>query len=649
MLETFGQVYNYPTCYSQKEKNLIISSITRNTYSAIIEFEYTRSESTGIYIYLSPPNSSGAYFIKANDKKYSLVSTNGIGNKDGITAAYSYKTIKFSATFEPIPETLKEFDLIEGNSGSWNFYGIKLKSNASSIPKNNSSYSQSYDNCDEIKYIAGRNYSSKPSLSYRLSGSNKIFVPVPNQVTFAWSGFIAYLKDLGLEVITVQQNFQKQSVNLGTVIGIYTIYEGTDFFKGTNVNDLGAVLNLLEATSTYAGSKRTAKITFVDFYNSYSWDYEIEIPTSFDKYKNALKNNICSYVSKNSSAKVILPQRKTCWNEQKIKQDFQINGIDQIEGIYENSVSSNSNEAKYKVAVKRISGKHYLIYLSGANNTEEWQEGEVKATLETTATPNFYKAKWIMANKSENNDFYVSFELGLMNVVDPDKSKSLYLKMYPTANDNVTSFSNIPASGTGFAITSNGLIVTNNHVIEGAKTIKVRGINGDFSRAYSAKLVTTDKNNDLAIIKIDDYSFTSLGTIPYIIKSSGSNVGENIFVLGYPLRATMGVEIKLTNGIISSKTGFQGDVTSYQISAPVQPGNSGGPLFDSQGNLIGIINAKHIGAENASYALKVSYLSNLIDLLEYPPTLQKVSTLGGKQLTQQVSLIKKFVYIIELN
>lgn len=153
----------------------------------------------------------------------------------------------------------------------------------------------------------------------------------------------------------------------------------------------------------------------------------------------------------------------------------------------------------------------------------------------------------------------------------------------------------------------------------------------------------------MAIIKIDDYSFTSLGTIPYIIKSSGSNVGENIFVLGYPLRATMGDEIKLTNGIISSKTGFQGDVTSYQISAPVQPGNSGGPLFDSQGNLIGIINAKHIGAENASYALKVSYLSNLIDLLEYPPTLQKVSTLGGKQLTQQVSLIKKFVYIIELN
>jgi S1-C subfamily serine protease len=110
----------------------------------------------------------------------------------------------------------------------------------------------------------------------------------------------------------------------------------------------------------------------------------------------------------------------------------------------------------------------------------------------------------------------------------------------------------------------------------------------------------------------------------------------------------MGDEVKLTNGIVSSKTGFQGDVTSYQISAPVQPGNSGGPLFNNKGQLIGIINAKHIGAENASYAVKSSYLTNLIDLMDYPPTLQKVSTVNGKTLTEQVQIIKKYVFIIEV-
>ena len=97
------------------------------------------------------------------------------------------------------------------------------------------------------------------------------------------------------------------------------------------------------------------------------------------------------------------------------------------------------------------------------------------------------------------------------------------------------------------------------------------------------------------------------------------------------MRATMGDEVKLTNGIISSKSGFQGDVTSYQITAPVQQGNSGGPLFDSKGNIIGIINAKHAGAENASYAIKASYLMNLIDLMPTPPKLQTISTVADRK------------------
>ncbi len=111
----------------------------------------------------------------------------------------------------------------------------------------------------------------------------------------------------------------------------------------------------------------------------------------------------------------------------------------------------------------------------------------------------------------------------------------------------------------------------------------------------------------------------------------------------------MGDEIKLTNGIISSKSGFQGDVTSYQISAPIQPGNSGGPLFDSNGNVVGIVNAKLTGAENASYAIKSSYLMNLIDLMPTPLVLQTKSSVAGKSMSEQVKTLKKFTYIIEIN
>lgn len=218
------------------------------------------------------------------------------------------------------------------------------------------------------------------------------------------------------------------------------------------------------------------------------------------------------------------------------------------------------------------------------------------------------------------------------------------LKIFPTENSIINKSK---SSGTGFSISSNGIIVTNYHVIDGANTIKVRGINSNFNNTYKAKVLVSDKNNDLALIQIDDYNFKSLGVIPYTIKTSLSGVGENIFVLGYPLRATMGEEIKLTNGIISSKSGFQGEINSYQISAPIQPGNSGGPLFDSQGNIVGIINAKLVGAENASYAIKSGYLTNLIDLLPTSPKLQTINLLKGKTLTQQVGQVKNFVYIIE--
>lgn len=343
--------------------------------------------------------------------------------------------------------------------------------------------------------------------------------------------------------------------------------------------------------------------------------------------------------------------QSTSWNEYKLKEHYKTNGADEIEGIYE-LVGGDYSAAKYKVGLlKQSSANYQLIFLSSDyfENSYLWKQGDIKAILNLTASAYLFKANWYQSNKSINSGVYVSFEKGTMNVLTDDGRKDLFLKLFPTAIDNISQSSNQSklASGTGFGISSNGIIVTNYHVIDGAKIIKVRGVNSDFNKTYKAKVLVSDKNNDLALIQIDDYGFASLGAIPYTIKTGLAGVGENIFVLGYPLRATMGDEIKLTNGIISSKTGFQGDITSYQISAPVQPGNSGGPLFDSQGNLIGIINAKHTGAENASYAVKTNYLTNLIDLLSSPPKLQTINSLIGKTLTQQVEMAKKFVFIIE--
>lgn len=205
----------------------------------------------------------------------------------------------------------------------------------------------------------------------------------------------------------------------------------------------------------------------------------------------------------------------------------------------------------------------------------------------------------------------------------------------------------ISGSGSGFAISTNGLVVTSYHVVENANKIQIRGINGDFDKVFKAKVLSFDKNNDLAVLKIEDAKFIRISEIPYTLTDRIADVGDDVFVLGYPLRAIMGDEIKLTNGLISSKSGFQGDVTSYQISATVQAGNSGCPLFDKDGNIIGVVNAR-LPVENASYAIKTPYLKTLLSSLDNQPILPANNLLSGKPLSEQVKEIKKFVYIVEI-
>lgn len=201
-------------------------------------------------------------------------------------------------------------------------------------------------------------------------------------------------------------------------------------------------------------------------------------------------------------------------------------------------------------------------------------------------------------------------------------------------------------SGTCFAI-DKSYCVTNFHVVDGANDLKISGVNGDFSTEYKATLIASDKNNDIALVQINDNKFKGFGSIPYKILTTTSEVGEEVFVLGYPLTATMGDEIKLTTGIISSKTGFQGDVALYQISAPIQSGNSGGPLFDKQGNVIGIVSAKHIGTENVGYAIKTTYLKILTESVNQTVNLPMGNQVVSMNLINKVKTVKNFVFLLK--
>ena len=334
------------------------------------------------------------------------------------------------------------------------------------------------------------------------------------------------------------------------------------------------------------------------------------------------------------------PCEHTGLNEYSIKQKADAEN-DGIVGVYE-----GYGDLKYKLGVVKSGSTYKIVYLGGANKNW-WHIGDVKAILRESATPGVFKADWYMLNKSVNKDCYIFFDGGSMKtIINGDEDG--YLKMYPTSSGSNSFGNNNPSkwSGSGFAL-KDGYLVTNYHVIEGANTITIKGVKGDFSIAYKATVVASDKYNDLALLKINDSRFYGFGQIPYSVKMTTVEVGNEIFVLGYPLTATMGDEIKYTTGVISSKTGFQGDVSLYQISAPIQPGNSGGPLFDSKGCLIGIVNAKHVGAENVGYAIKSSYLRNLIESYISTDILPGYNTISTLTRPEQISAIKKYVFLIE--
>lgn len=206
-------------------------------------------------------------------------------------------------------------------------------------------------------------------------------------------------------------------------------------------------------------------------------------------------------------------------------------------------------------------------------------------------------------------------------------------------------------NGSGLIISKSGYIVTNHHVIEDADDIEVEFIVDGEVQKFNAEIVQSDKVNDLAIIKIFDMNFDGLDNLPYNFKTRSSDVGTKVYAYGYPMALSlMGKEIKVTDGIISSKSGFGGDITSYQISAPIQSGNSGGPLFDSKGNFIGINSAglsKDV-ADNVGYTIKSSYVLNLIDVLPKSIDLPSSTKLQSLPLTEQIKEISKYVVLVKV-
>lgn len=159
------------------------------------------------------------------------------------------------------------------------------------------------------------------------------------------------------------------------------------------------------------------------------------------------------------------------------------------------------------------------------------------------------------------------------------------------------------AQGTGFLLTNNGYIVTNAHVLSGGRYANAYTYDGN---RYSADLIGYDSKIDLALLKIDgDFTKLTLGN------SDNVKIGEKVIAIGNPL----GLSFTATEGIISARdrTGSNNLPYYFQTDVSLNPGNSGGPLIDTAGEVIGINNFKISGAENIGFALESKYIKQTIN------------------------------------
>ncbi len=196
--------------------------------------------------------------------------------------------------------------------------------------------------------------------------------------------------------------------------------------------------------------------------------------------------------------------------------------------------------------------------------------------------------------------------------------------------------------GTGFAIGPKGYLVTCHHVVRNAERIVVH-IKGGY---LEASIVALDPSNDLAILKVEQWPGGWLGLAP----SSEITYGSGVLAAGFPDPGVLGINPKISTGIVNALSGVRDDPRHIQISAPVQPGNSGGPLVSSSGRVVGVVAAglnsidrmAHGGylPQTVNYAVKTDLLLPLLKSASVPlPKFGSRTSDSPKQIERTIGAI----------
>ncbi len=201
---------------------------------------------------------------------------------------------------------------------------------------------------------------------------------------------------------------------------------------------------------------------------------------------------------------------------------------------------------------------------------------------------------------------------------------------------------------TGFLIdVSNNFIVTNAHVVNEARHEVI--VENNKGEQFTAEAIYTNPEADLAILKVKDNTFKKLAPIPYSIRKSNAELGEQVFMLGFPKQ-----EIVYGEGYISAKNGYQMDTTYFQLSTSANEGNSGSPVINKNGELLGIITSMETNAEGVVFAIKSSNIYKAMDEVKKIKDYQDIKitaqpSLKGSDRVTQIKKVEDYVFMVKGN
>jgi serine protease Do len=198
-------------------------------------------------------------------------------------------------------------------------------------------------------------------------------------------------------------------------------------------------------------------------------------------------------------------------------------------------------------------------------------------------------------------------------------------------------------AATGFLVSAQGYVITSHHVINKADSVYIQN---EKYGSLKAVVVHSDPVNDVSVLRI--VTPVKIQSLPYTLTDTEADLAEDVYTLGFPRE-----DVVFGEGSISSLTGYRANPNAYQVSVPVNPGNSGGPLLNDKGDLIGMISGVQTQASGATFAIKSAVLKKIVtdsvlDSLRVPIRLSKTNTIKGSARIQQVKKLKDCVFLVSV-